>query len=74
MKYLCEPLTKDMMTEGQVLVHNHHSLSPSRRLDEMGFRAWLDGPSDKYGICSCGWRPDLGTHYMLKTKLDLTDE
>ena len=69
-EYLYEPITKDNITAGKVLVHNVQSLSPTRRLGDMGFRAWLDGPSDNYGVCSCGWRPDLGAHYMLKTKQD----
>jgi hypothetical protein len=48
---------------GKVLVHNH--VTPAQRSGTRGFRAWEDGPSSSYVVCSCGWRPELGTHYRV---------
>ncbi len=49
----------------RVVVHNHVRMSRRRRLGSRGFRAWLDGPSDRYETCSCGWAPELGEHYRV---------
>ena len=48
---------------GLVVVHNH--VRPAPRLGLRGFRAWLSDPSGKLEPCTCGWAPELGTHYRL---------
>ena len=47
----------------KIVVHNH--VRPTRQLGMRGFRAWLDEPSPKYETCSCGWAPEIGTHYRV---------
>jgi hypothetical protein len=45
---------------GRVLVHSRFYF-PSL----IGFRVWTDNPSDRYEVCACGWKPELGTHYRI---------
>jgi hypothetical protein len=35
--------------------------------EEGGFRVWFDDRHENYVECPCGWRPDLGTHYQVRT-------
>jgi hypothetical protein len=28
---------------------------------------WFDDPHENYVVCDCGWRPDLGAHYQVRT-------
>jgi hypothetical protein len=49
---------------GRIVVHNHDK--PASRLGTRGFRAWTDEPSDRYGVCGCGWAPELGPHYRAR--------
>jgi hypothetical protein len=51
---------------GRVLVHN--SVIPAPKSGTRGFRCWEDDPSPKYIVCSCGWRPELGTHYEVANR------
>ena len=55
--------TPDAVPFGRVVVHNN--VRPTRRLGSRGFRAWLAEPSSKLEPCSCGWAPEIGTHYRL---------
>jgi hypothetical protein len=51
-----------IIPESKVIVHNHvDSWSPCD-----GFYVWLKPKSDPTIIvCSCGWAPELGTHYRI---------
>jgi hypothetical protein len=51
----------------RVLVHN--TVRPARRQGARGFRYWLQSPSEKLEICSCGWAPELAEHYRIKPRV-----
>ncbi len=55
-----------------LLVHNDIRHTADMPSGLFGFRIWydfLDAPQrpTKYTVCKCGWRPDLGTHYRVKS-------
>ena len=61
MEYLTRvPLT---LPHDRVLVHNH--VRPSRRLDQHGFRAWLQPMEKRLEVCPCNWAAELGPHYRV---------
>jgi hypothetical protein len=67
MQYLHEPIARRDIPEGKFLVHNVQALRVDRRLFDGGFRAFLvDDVSERsnYIPCTCGWRSDLGPHYI----------
>jgi hypothetical protein len=49
---------------GKILVHNRGR--PTARLGSRAFRAWLDGPGDRYEPCRCGWAANLPEHYQVR--------
>jgi hypothetical protein len=49
-----------------VVVHNILPTTPHARLGPNGFHAWLDVPSDRIQVCTCGWAPQLGVHYRVR--------
>ena len=51
-----------------LLAHNAvHALIANRMIGDAGFMAMWISPrkvrEGNWAKCSCGWRPDLGTHY-----------
>jgi hypothetical protein len=52
--------------KGKIAIHNHIDHHVGQKSGEEGFRVWFDAPHDNYAECSCGWRPDLGTHYQVR--------
>jgi len=61
MRYLrAPPASAAKVPEGKVVVHNHVVGFAG------GFRMWTQFPEDKLEVCSCGWAPQLGTHYRMK--------
>jgi hypothetical protein len=60
---------------GKIVAHNvDFGGNVNRTHGDDGFRVWFDDPSDKYGVCTCGWRPDLGTHYRSAAWLKLKEQ
>ena len=50
--------------DGKILVHNRIQPASARtRQGAKGFRFFAAASSELWGVCDCGWRPDLGTHY-----------
>jgi hypothetical protein len=49
--------TKEPPPPGYLLYHN-------RRKDS-GFRAYWAERDARFVLCNCGWRPDLGVHYVV---------
>jgi hypothetical protein len=68
MEYLTE-LPASVPLDGSVLVHN--SSTPTRRLGERGFRAWLQPPDIGIESCTCGWARELGPHF--RARLDASN-
>jgi hypothetical protein len=54
--------------KGKIAIHNNAEHHAGQKSDENGFRVWFDDPHDDYVECSCGWRPDLGLHYHVRTQ------
>jgi hypothetical protein len=52
--------------QGRMLVHNRVRHSRNARQGIGGFRYWEQASSPKLEECSCGWRPEWGTHYRVK--------
>jgi hypothetical protein len=49
---------------GKLLAHNRGwPASPQMRQGIKGFRFFAVEPSERWAVCDCGWRPDLGLHY-----------
>lgn len=51
-----------------VIIHNHihHDADTPHGLN--GFRVWRSPHSQRHhAICGCGWRPDLGKHYKMRS-------
>jgi len=55
--------TKQPPPPGRILVHNR--VRPTARLGSRGFRAYWARPGAEFVLCDCGWRPDLGEHYVV---------
>jgi hypothetical protein len=57
---------------GKILVHNHLQIvSTDQQSGVNGFRFWLDDIGEpNREVCTCGWRPDLGEHYHVKSNWD----
>ena len=51
---------------GRVLVHNRLAHTPKQSQGVKGFRYWEQASSPNLEECSCGWRPEWGTHYRVK--------
>jgi hypothetical protein len=60
---------KNILTipKGTIAIHNIVNHHVGQRSGENGFRVWFDEPHENYVECSCGWRPDLGIHYQVRT-------
>jgi hypothetical protein len=56
--------------KGFILFHNHVRHTARTRQGTNGFRAWFSPASDKYVVCDCGWRRELGKHYRVVRKSD----
>ncbi len=52
---------------GMIAVHNRVDHHAGQKSGESGFRVWFDEPHDNYVKCACGWRPDLGIHFQVRT-------
>jgi hypothetical protein len=68
---------------GRIIAHNHIRHTAKMPAGLNGFRTWYDFLNDprhfkrleeregyeptKYFVCKCGWRPDLGRHYRMKS-------
>jgi hypothetical protein len=50
---------------GFVLIHNFQPRSARTRQGTNGFRAFFAPPAERYVVCDCGWRPELGKHHRL---------
>jgi hypothetical protein len=57
--------------KGKIAIHNHIDHHVGQKFGERGFRVWFDEPHDNYVECSCGWRPDRGTHYITRSALTM---
>jgi hypothetical protein len=55
------------MPKGKIAVHNNVEQDRGQLSGEDGFRVWFDDPHENYVECLCGWRPDLGPHYHIRT-------
>jgi hypothetical protein len=53
--------------KGKIVVHNRVDHHVGQKSGENGFRVWFDDLHDNYVECACGWRPDLGIHYQVRT-------
>jgi hypothetical protein len=58
-------------SDGLLIVHNQ--VSPAEELGVRGFRAWLashegDGVEFPVEPCACGWAPEAGTHYRVRSE------
>jgi hypothetical protein len=53
--------------KGKIAIHNHLEHHAGQKSGANGFRVWFDDPHHNYVECSCGWRPDLGPHYQVRT-------
>ena len=60
---------EDRIEKGNVLVHNQVLHGVDTPLGLHGFRAWQQAPSKDLEKCTCGWAPQLGTHYRVKRTL-----
>jgi hypothetical protein len=54
--------------KGMIAIHNNIDHHAGQKSEENGFRVWFDNPHDGYVECPCGWRPDLGVHYHVRTQ------
>jgi hypothetical protein len=54
--------------EGAIIIHNRAGRHRSEMSGLNGFRVWFDDPHQNYIECLCGWRPDLGVHYQVRTR------
>jgi hypothetical protein len=63
MEYLTE-LPVSVPLAGTVMVHN--SVTPTCRLEERGFRAWLQAPDIGIESCTCSWARELGPHFRVR--------
>jgi hypothetical protein len=64
------PASPADVPEGRVVVHN--AVFPTgRRLNENGFRAWLQIPSERLEVCPCKWAPQLGEHYRVARCMEI---
>jgi hypothetical protein len=57
--------TKQKPPPGQILVHNRVRSTPHTPQGSRGFRAYWTRPGKEFVLCDCGWRPDLGEHYIV---------
>jgi hypothetical protein len=55
---------------GMIAVHNRVDHHGGQKSGEGGFRVWFDEPHDNYVKCACGWRPDLGIHFQVRTQYE----
>jgi hypothetical protein len=53
--------------KGKIAIHNYVKHHVGQKSGENGFRVWFDDPNHNYVECSCGWRPDLGAHYQVRS-------
>jgi hypothetical protein len=56
--------------KGRIAVHNRVDHDAGQKSGEDGFRVWFDEPHTNYVECACGWRPDLGAHYQVRTRYE----
>jgi hypothetical protein len=63
----CNPTWK---AHGRILVHNFPACENQHRgHGEGGFRLWTQDAGDPDLVaCPCGWRPDLGAHYVWRDR------
>jgi hypothetical protein len=54
--------TKEPPPPGNILVHSPRRMAENSR----HFRAWWAVPGWRFALCDCGWRPDLGRHYVVQ--------
>jgi hypothetical protein len=59
---------------GWLLAHNHVSHDVDTRHGEGGFRQFWVAPSERWRLCQCGWRPDLGPHYAITPQIESAEE
>ena len=50
---------------GWVLAHNCVRRTVKTKHGENGFRRFWVPPAEKWKVCRCGWRPDLGVHHAI---------
>jgi hypothetical protein len=66
LKFLRTP--QDPIMPGWVVVHNTVRRTARTRSGTRGFRAWQEPlDSRKLEKCDCGWMPELGTHYRIRS-------
>jgi hypothetical protein len=53
---------------GALIIHNRAEHCGGQMSGQNGFRVWFDDTLENYIECLCGWRPDLGTHYQVRTR------
>jgi hypothetical protein len=54
--------------KGKIAIHNRAGHHAAQMSGEDGFRVWFDDAlHQNYAECHCGWRPDLGTHYQVRS-------
>jgi hypothetical protein len=54
----------------KIAIHNHTEHHAGQKSGVNGFRVWFDNPHHDCVECSCGWRPDLGSHYQMRTRYE----
>ena len=59
---------------GWLLAHNHVSHDVDTRHGEGGFHRFWVMPSERWRLCQCGWRPDLGPHYAITPQIESAEE
>jgi hypothetical protein len=56
--------------QGKLAVHNSVEHHRGQLSGEEGFRVWFDDLHENYVERHCGWRPDLGAHYQVRTHFE----
>ena len=59
---------------GWLLAHDHVDHDVDTPYGENGFRSFWVMPSERWRLCQCGWRPDLGPHYAITPQIESAEE
>jgi hypothetical protein len=56
--------------KGKIAIQNHAEHHAGQKSGVNDFRVWFDNPHHDCVECSCGWRPDLGSHYQMRSRYE----